>query len=558
MVLRADRASWRWVLGWNALLAAAAVTAHAALAPEPLRLLAAGLLVLVIPGAGWLGAFRGRALGPASLAFAVVGISTLATLGALAATALGADEPSRGLAVAWNVLILNSGFVLAGRPGPLRAEVRWGVLAAVAAGAFVVIALSALYVVPPLEDHDMELRGTAWGLATTFEPYYLTNRQLYIQAAHPVLFHFHIAESLLFTGEIAATRSSFESAKRAEAALARGETPAWDDWWRADYQALLDRPALAGTRAPSCLLSALALGLLAHLVIRMTGSAGAGVAAAGLFLSFPESVVRCAYAGYFPVTLFASLVVALLVAHEAVETRGPWAWLAGAGAFAATVNHKTVVLVLAVAALAGLASILRATLRVDRAAMALAAGFAAGTFVWWGYGLTVNADAFIEDHLRKHIAHRALFDDLRLGDSPERYAPGMLELWTEFSEHTGWLFVPVAIAGLAVVALSPRYRGPDLATSIGPLLAAWFLTGTVLYTLTDWRQTKHLMNQLTPMVAAAVALAWPLRERPARWARATAAVALVAVLLLNLRADVRLIRDFPRFRISGASDIDGW
>jgi hypothetical protein len=285
-------ASWRWILALNGLLAASVLAAPATAMPGPVRMIAAGLLVLVLPGAGWLGLFRKRALPPPALALAVVGLSTLASLTAMLLTSIGPDRPARGLAVAWTVLAMNAGLVLTGRPGPLSREGHWKLLGIVALAGFLLTSLAALHLVPPLEDHDMELRGSAWSLATTFKPYYLTNRELYVQAAHPVLFHFHIAESLLFTGEIEATLPSFESALRARAFEARGAEIPWGDWWRSDYEAFLQRPALVGTRAPSCLLSALSLALLCHAVIRLTGSAGAGIAASVVYMSFPETVVR--------------------------------------------------------------------------------------------------------------------------------------------------------------------------------------------------------------------------------------------------------------------------
>lgn len=539
----------RWILGLNLLLAACVASAAGSAVPGPLRMLAAGLLVLVLPGTGWLGLFRRAPLSPAALALAVTGMSTLSTLGALLVTAAPPGPPSRGLAVAWTVLFLNAGLVWKGAPGPLQENVRWRLLGAVAAVGFLVASLFALYVVPPLEDHDMEVRDTAWGLAADWKPYLLTNRQLYVQASHPVLFHFHVAECLLFTGEIAATKADYDAARRAEAAEARHEAIPWDAWWREDYEAMLADPALAGTRAASCTLSALGLALLAQLVVVFTGTLWTGIAAAALFLSFPESLVRMGYAGYFPPAFFISAVIFLLLAE-----RASWGWIAAAGAFAAMLDHKMIVVVLAVAALAGLDA-LRTRLRTwDRGALALVLGFGAGTLLWWTYGLSVHAQAFIQDHLRKHFIHRALFHDFRLGPSPERYAPGMGQLWLEFNAHTGYLFVPLSVLALAFWFFRREER-PGLATSLATLLGAWFLTGSVLYTLTDWRQTKHLMNQLTPMVVAAVAL---LSPKLPPWLRTVAAMCLLIAVGFNIAADVRLVRDFGSFRISGASDIDGW
>ena len=68
----------------------------------------------------------------------------------------------------------------------------------------------------------------------------------------------------------------------------------------------------------------------------------------------------------------------------------------------------------------------------------------------------------------------------------------------------------------------------------------------LVYSLTDWRQTKHLMIGLAPMIVAAMIAFWPTKENDAgvarralRWA---GALALAVALLFNLRADAALIR----------------
>jgi hypothetical protein len=188
----------------------------------------------------------------------------------------------------------------------------------------------------------------------------------------------------------------------------------------------------------------------------------------------------------------------------------------------ALVDHKTVVLVLGVTALAGLrglwdlsraplptlAARLRAALgAVDPRAVALGAGFTLATFAWWAYGFVVDAPGFVRDHLRMHIAHRILLNDVRLAHDADRYAPSIPELWGELGRHTGTVFLVVAAVGIALWLFT---RGRDDRRAV---LAAWCVCGSVLFSLTDWRQSKHLMNEVAPMVAAAVCLAWPLSER---------------------------------------------
>jgi hypothetical protein len=498
----------------------------------------------------------------------------VATAG-LAAVTLG--SPSSGLVWLSIGLAMNAGFLVCGTPRRLDTTEPWIALAGAGALAFVASAAAATMLVPPLEDHDMEVRGTAYGLVSDFKPYFLTNREVFLPMAHPPLFHFHVAESLILTGEIDATRPSYDSARRAERAFAGGGGFPSMEQWRSDHRAFVDDPALIGTRSPAVLFSALVVALLCDVVIRMTASRLAGIGAAVLYVSFPETVVRSAYAGYFSVTVFAMLVAAMLFERRrsgSPGTRADLAWLLAAGAFAALVDHKTVVLVLAVTALAGLRavreawrlpvsrSVWRMPGLVDRRALALGAGFSAGTFLWWGYALAVDSRTFVQDHLRMHIVHRFLLNDVRIAHDASRYAPSMAELWLEFTRHTGYVFVPVAVAGIAAWLFGRRRS--DLAA----VLAAWVVVGSVLYTLTDWRQTKHLMNGLAPAVAAAVVLVWCGRNgdpAPAPWAgrrigvpRALAGAALVAALGANLVADARLIADFRSLTISGASDVDGW
>jgi hypothetical protein len=528
----------------NAALALAAAAAATPWLPGELRMLGAAAVVLAIPGIAWLGAFRGGPLTPARLALAVVGVSCAFSTAGLAVGALFAPPPHALPFLVWTFVATNLGLAFAGPPPALDPRSRWGLLSGVAAAGFLVTALAALHLVPPLEDHDMEVRGTAFGLASDLMPYFTSNREVFLPMSHPMLFNVLVAQSLVVTHEIEAVRPSYDSAKRAEAAAAAGEPFPWDTAWRADYEAFLARPALAGTRAPSAFFAALLLALLADAIFRVTGSAGAASAGAFLYASAPETIVRSAYAGYYSETVFAMLVAALLVTEEDLPAARPW--IAAAGAFMALIDHKTVVMVLAIGAWACAWGLIRRE-RPDRRAVALIAGFAAGTAAWWAYGFWVSPRAFIDDHLRKHLVHRFLLNDVRFAaDHVNRYAPSIPELWREFTAHTGWLLVPVAL-GAAGWAMLRR------ANATLTVLALWFLAGALAYSLTDWRQTKHLMNGLAPMAILAVAWAWPASG----WRRVLPALLLVAILV-NVRTDLRLIRDFHSLHVSGASDVDGW
>jgi len=154
---------------------------------------------------------------------------------------------------------------------------------------------------------------------------------------------------------------------------------------------------------------------------------------------------------------------------------------------------------------------------------------------------------FVADHLRRHIAHRILLNDLRMvRDTVSHYAPSIPEVWREFLAHTGYA-VPVIGFGAAVGALVRRRDTRAV------LLSLWALSSAIAWTIVDWRQTKHLMLGLLPFVALSVVFA----ARPSRY-RWVAIGALVAGTTLNLMIDARLFADFHSLTVSGASDVDGW
>ena len=552
------------VLAINGAIVACAFVASAGMAPGPLRMLAAGLLVLVLPGLGTLGAFSRMTLDLPRLALAVVGMSSAASVLGAVLLANGTSPPSAAVQTGWVLLVANAGLWAFRAHGRIDPVGNGRGAAAVAVAGFLAASCAGLWLVPPLEDHDMEIRGTAWGLLTERKPWFLTNREQWLPMAHPLLFHVQVAQSLVFTGEIEATRRSYESAREAERASRDGMPFDSTERWRQDHAAFVAEPALAGTRAPSAVFAGLALALLFDLVSRLARSRSAGFAACVLYACAPETIVRAAYAGYFAPAVFWMLVAAgLFSSSDGVPRAGECrtddlGWFAAAGGLLAWTDHKTVALILGTTAWFGWRALRDAgswvprslAKAVDLRAVALGAGFTAATLAWWGYGLATDRHAFVEDHLRKHVIHRALMDDIRLGSSQERYAPGIGTLWREFSDHTGWFLLPVGLCGIVVWLRRRPARGDAPA-----VLAVWALSIAVVFSVTDWRQTKHLMNALAPWVAAAVVFAWTARSRGVR---AAAVAALILVLGWNAATDVALLRDFRSLTITGASDVDGW
>src|SRR5262249_40210885 len=147
--------------------------------------LSAAALVLLVPGLAWSGARSG-----AERMARVLGGSALAVVLVLLAVRAAGAYPSPWPVASGLALVTVAGFALGRGREPI--SLSWTALACGTA-ALAVFAALANAVVPPLEDQDMELAGTAHGLATRQSPSQLTNRGTTHHFAHPPLLHLWVA-----------------------------------------------------------------------------------------------------------------------------------------------------------------------------------------------------------------------------------------------------------------------------------------------------------------------------------------------------------------------------
>jgi hypothetical protein len=158
-----------------------------------------------------------------------------------------------------------------------------------------------------------------------------------------------------------------------------------------------------------------------------------------------------------------------------------------------------------------------------------------GVAVFWAWGLTVAPGDFVSDHLGEHGVAR-----LAGGGA----APGALEypsrlgLWAELARHFGpW----TAIALVAVVAAARRARrAHEESSRTAEVLTGWIVAVAVVFTLADWRQTKHLCL----LVPAASVLIGGLFSAAGPRGRAVLRIALVLALAWNVSWLARLAGDF--------------
>jgi hypothetical protein len=234
--------------------------------------------------------------------------------------------------------------------------------------------------------------------------------------------------------------------------------------------------------------------------------------------------------------------VLILLAHEHWRRTGAL-WLpALVGVFAALADHKLVLLPMV---LGGLAACNPQHSRRGWIARLhpVALGCVAGTLLFWGWGLSVEPISFVADHLRGHLLDRVIHHN------PFGYGgyPTMSELWREFNGHTGYVLLPAALIFLGVDWWRARHSGPTVNAPARSVWLIWMVVTVVVFSLVDWRMTKHLVLLVIPLVLTLA----PPREAP-RW-RVLAATAVVAALLaFNLHTLMGLSANFQSVVVTPA------
>jgi hypothetical protein len=536
------------------------------LLPELGRVLVAGAIVFLAPGLAWSDRRKGDA-------FVVLFRAMTASLAAaLVAWLVLLPLPGPTSRIAFILIlaaITNAGLFVGLRNGwyganpfaaaPVRP------LLVVAALFFAQSWLGAAYFVPALEDQDMETQGTAYGIIHEAAPTVPINRPTGVGGrlffAHPLVLHFWIAETVFISGDLDRLAHHHESSLAVHEGL-----PALDAYAQALAQFERD-PVLLPTRAPNLFLSAFIVLALGLLVFRLTGSTVAAAGACVIYATLPEVYVRSSYGGYMAVTnllltggAYFYLQACRLFPDQAAEREAspaerPARGLGAAAAFlGGWADQKAVLLPLAAAGHAGLRLLLDAPFRKDlfrtlgagkavdavRAVFArpdIRTGFIVGVafLVGWAsfalYGLGIAPEAFIADHLVGHVAERIALRGIDLFGYNWTY-PSVTGLWIEFTNHSGWLLAPLAaLAGVHALGKVREAHG---------LFLVWVVIGAVLFSLVDWRQTKHLAH-LLPALSVLVAVWWASLEGRLR---AVVGALVGASILWNLWRIGLLMNDF--------------
>ncbi|MGH2570394.1 MAG: hypothetical protein ACRDGR_04170, partial [bacterium] len=172
-------------------------------------------------------------------------------------------------------------------------------------------------------------------------------------------------------------------------------------------------------------------------------------------------------------------------------------------------------------------------------------GVAAGGVAFCIYGLAIAPGEFVADGLLEHGWSR-LDGAEATSRAGKAVYPSRAGVWLELARHLGWGWTLLAAAGLA---LGVRDAVRDPASERGRIVAtlvAWVLVGAIVFTATDWRQTKHLCL-LVPALVALISALLPAAPPPVRL---VLRAALVLSLGWNVRGIARLAAEFGSITVT--------
>lgn len=459
------------------------------------------LMMFFLPGMGWVSFSRKKIEDIVPYVFLVVCISFAIMMSGclffyITKITLSSVNMLIYLVLSSNVGILLSGPILEVPQLPFN-KLRLIQLLLLSIFLYSVLYGSALRIVPPLEDHDSETQGTAYGLMHKLEPYMVTNRHAAYFFAHPLLLHFYIGNSFLLLGELDEVSYYYDSALEGKKAVGKtDERDLLDEIWKGDYRKFVANPHLLATRMSNLFFSVLIFLVLFIFLYSSTGSCLLSLSGPVLYFTFPEVFVRSSYGGYMAVENFSLLMIAYFYyfkdRYESDEKYKNTLFLSS-GLFGGFASQKILIAVITMGVMdfackgGNFHEKIRAVFKNK-----IVQGVLLGTFLFWGYGFLVDSRVFIGDYLKQHMANRFSLDDVRFTFSSRIWYPSIPDLWKEYYRSLGFPFFFVALPFTVYTLFRIKCRES--------FFGLWFMTGAVLFSLTDWRQTKHLMLILLPLI----------------------------------------------------------
>lgn len=506
-----------------------------------------GLMIFIIPGYCWAVFFKEKTNDLILIIFLTVCISSLILISGCVFFYISQIRISSTNMLIYLFLVSNIGILLPKRTEDiLKRKIQSKHLVFILIISIVIYSIlymGATRYVPPLEDQDMETQGTAYGIMHHMKPYMVTNRGTVYYFAHPLMLHLYIGYTSLFLDQLDGLSYYYQSAISAEKELEEKNTKEMVfKNWRNDLHKFYAEPHLLATRMPNIFFSSLSLIILFYLLYTLTQSFFFSVIGPIIFFTIPEVFVRLSYGGYMAVDTFCLLIMIYLYMHNNVnEKQGKLfeVLLFLSGCFAALMDQKMVIFILAVALMrilnerGNLFAKLTSPL-YDR----MIQGFILGILIFWTYGFLVNPKAFIEDQITYHLVQRFSLNDVRVtssqivNDAKNLEYPSIVGLWKEFGDHLGFPFLIVALP-LTIYSIFKINEKKAI-------LGLWFIIGGIIFSLTDWRQTKHLMLIILPLIIATLIFV----SRTRLWIRSIFLIIFAFLIFNNIHIIIKLTKDF--------------
>jgi hypothetical protein len=591
------------------------------------RSLAIGAVLLLAPGLPLVAALAGRdrpSVGarPPRLRLLWVVAASFAVFATVLVAAHVVGLPLQGSTI-WNgtwlltnlAVLLN--VVRRGPPfwGIRPGDDRWRVSGPLFAAAYLMFFFGATRVVPPMQDHDLDIQSPAYSLLERLTPEVVNDRGLLHYFAHPLLLNCYEAASFLYFDQwdyLARFDVATDRVRRAESGLqvepvvsefccfsptqlgrdrggnepgmtrhrivgVRGESyvldPPLPRWFTQgqmrdqvgelplrefEVQILYDDyrhdPRRLETRTPNIFLAALTVALLGLWIARRGGLWWLALLVGLAYATNPEVFVRSSYGGYFAISMFALMEILLAVESSTSDgSRAAWMGCLLASGLAALANNKLVLLpaALVVWELAR-SKVGGVSRRLARAiGHPVVLGFALGTAAFWIYGLGISPGDFWDDYVRFHLVNRII----HYNPFGHGGYPTVPKLWQELWQHTGYVLLPLAVVALAALCRTGGTRadaGQTEDVTVGRRGMPGLWVAWILLSAAAFSLIDWRQTKhLMPLLL-------PAHLAPARWAASGyGALVLVSVvfaglLLWNVGMVHQLAADFTRFSITPA------
>lgn len=506
-------------------------------------------MIFILPGLGWIWLFRKRGIEDkiVLLVYCIL-FSTIVLIMGIFCQWILKLQPSSLFLFLFIFVVTNFGILFAKNDFFFIQKILKKHISLSILGFLVIYAIlfwGAYKVIPPLEDNDLDLQATSYGIMKTFTPFTLTDRLILYDFSHPILINFYSAASILFSEKLPEVKFYYDYGLKVKLALKEKaihspltwvgkknkQLKRWITRLEEDmYKEFNRNPNLIYTRMPHIFLGSLGAIVFFLFLNFITRSKILSFLGGMIYITLPENFVALCADVYTSLTnLFIILILYFYIVKpdkSLKESSTIWImfWL---NFFMALAYNKAIILPLS---MLFYAYFFRKEFKERKMENTAIVGFFSGTFLSWLYGAGVNFETFILDYFRYHFLNRFLYIKDNFG---EGYT--FIELWKGFVNNHGIVFSLISLFSIIYllrIGYKSRYN----------LLAIWFFMGAVIFSIVDCKQTYHLLLIIPPLLLGIVIFLQRLDKITKT--RLAAISILGAILLRNIYVIYKLTYNF--------------